>query len=44
MVTVDTVASYYALPAIGARSVLAPVRLFPCRANKNKPEVLFYRT
>ena len=30
---VDTVASDYALPAIGARSGLAPIRLCPCRAN-----------
>ena len=30
---VDTVASDYALPAIGARSGLSPIRLCPCRAN-----------
>ena len=35
-IAVDTVASDYALPAIGARSGLAPVRLCPCRANKKE--------
>lgn len=33
LLTADTVASDYALPAIGARSGLAPVRLCQCRAN-----------
>ena len=28
--------SDYALPAIGARSGLSPIRLCPCRANYNK--------
>ena len=33
LLTVDTVASDYALPAIGARSGLSPIKLYPCRAN-----------
>ncbi|WP_289873083.1 hypothetical protein, partial [uncultured Duncaniella sp.] len=33
LLAADTVASDYALPAIGARSGLTPVRLCPCRAN-----------
>ncbi|MDE6264283.1 MAG: hypothetical protein K2M11_03970, partial [Paramuribaculum sp.] len=32
-VTPDTLAVGYALPAIGVRSGLTPVRLCPCRAN-----------
>ena len=36
LLAVDTVASDYALPAIGARSGLSPIRLCPCRANYQK--------
>ena len=36
LLAVDTVASDYALPAIGARSGLSPIRLCPCRANKKR--------
>ena len=37
---VDTVASDYALPAIGARSGLSPVRLCPCRAYQKRGQNL----
>ncbi|MBD5273046.1 MAG: hypothetical protein HDS42_07285, partial [Bacteroides sp.] len=43
-VTSDTLAFGYALPTIGARWGLAPVRLSPCRANKIKQRALDFES